>query len=173
MLRIAVGERLVVYVRGPLTGGTQFGFVVEGMEGSRVVVGRGEVRKFVFSADERLVRGGRVKGRMMIYKAVVGGGVDGGQGVYMGLLGALIVYPRGHLLPNGRPSGVHTELVSIFWVANENKGGEEADEQESNLMHTINGRVFCSLRGLHMTEGEVTRWYLAAVGNEVSFFCIF
>lgn len=39
--------------------------------------------------------------------------------------------------------------------------------EESNLMHVINGLVYCNLEGLEMHLGEKTRWYTAGVGNEV------
>ena len=44
---------------------------------------------------------------------------------------------------------------------------EDADFQESNLMHGINGYVFGNLHGLEMTAGEKVDWYLVGLGNEV------
>lgn len=43
----------------------------------------------------------------------------------------------------------------------------DAELEESNLMHVINGLIYCNLEGLEMEVGKKTRWYVAAVGNEV------
>lgn len=169
VLRATVGETIRVYVRGVVSGDDAFGFQVNGLEGSTIIAKPGQVVRYEFYVDPRLMRGGMVKGRMLLYRGVLGGGVDGEAGVYRGLLGAAIVYPSGGLNRKGKPIGVHTELVTVLWVANENTGDEEEEEEESNLMHGINGRLYCSLKGLDVVEGEVTRWYFGAVGNEVSF----
>lgn len=174
VLRVAVGETLLVFVRGVDNGEDVYGFQVDGLEGSKKLIKPRQVMRYEFYVDPRLERGGRVKGRMLLYKGVLGGGVDGEEGIYRGLLGAVLVYPRGELGQRGKPAGVHTELITIMWIANENTGYEEGDEEESNLMHGVNGRLYCSLEGLEMTEGEVTRWYFGAVGNEVrTLTCIF
>jgi hypothetical protein len=44
---------------------------------------------------------------------------------------------------------------------------EDADFEESNLMHSMNGRMYANLEGLEMTVGDKVRWYVAAFGTEV------
>jgi hypothetical protein len=43
------------------------------------------------------------------------------------------------------------------------------DEQYklSNKMHTVNGKVFCSLRGLQFKETDKVRWHAMSLGDEV------
>ena len=43
----------------------------------------------------------------------------------------------------------------------------DADFQESNKMHGINGFVFGNLKGLEMYQNERVDWYLVGIGNEV------
>ena len=43
----------------------------------------------------------------------------------------------------------------------------DADFQESNKMHGINGLVFGNLKGLEMYQKEKVDWYLVGMGNEV------
>src|SRR5690242_5715631 len=44
---------------------------------------------------------------------------------------------------------------------------DDADFEESNLMHSINGYVFGNLPGLEMKENTHVRWYVVGVGTEV------
>ena len=48
-------------------------------------------------------------------------------------------------------------------------GVDPDDEEfgESNLMHSINGRVYGNLPMLTMSRGERVRWYLIGMGTEV------
>jgi hypothetical protein len=39
--------------------------------------------------------------------------------------------------------------------------------EESNLMHSINGRVYGNLDGLNMVVDDKVRWFIAAFGTEV------
>lgn len=41
------------------------------------------------------------------------------------------------------------------------------DFVESNLMHGINGLLYCNLNEMFMCEGEKVRWYTFAFGTEV------
>ena len=36
------------------------------------------------------------------------------------------------------------------------------------IVHSLNGKVLCGLQGLTMTVGDRVRWYMVALGNEVS-----
>lgn len=180
LLRVAAGETLVVVVRGlPLENVTNpdessFALEIDGLFGGadNPLVLPGQTVEFRYKVDFRSApaTNAHVDSHMLLYRGTVGIGPDGSAGIYKGLLGGVIVYRRDQLQASGRPKGVDTELVSILWVANENTGEEEGDVEESNLMHTINGIIFCGLEGLDMVEGNVTRWYLGAVGNEVRYF---
>eukprot|EP00177_Eucheuma_denticulatum_P001704 GFKZ01003057.1.p1 GENE.GFKZ01003057.1~~GFKZ01003057.1.p1 ORF type:complete len:669 (-),score=84.82 GFKZ01003057.1:2022-4028(-) len=169
ILRVASGDRLVVYVRGVVNGDDVFSFDVNGLQRMNKTVHPGQIVKYEYDIDWRMTGGGSISSRMLLYQGIQGEGVDvdGGAGIYRGLLGAVIVYRAAALTADGFPVGVERELVTILWVGNENQGDEEGDEEESNLMHGINGRVYCSLEGLDMKFGEPTRWYFGAVGNEV------
>jgi FtsP/CotA-like multicopper oxidase with cupredoxin domain len=102
-----------------------------------------------------------------------------------GLIGPIIVGREGSLGPNGTPTDVDREFVTMFTVFDENaspyleaniqeyagvpasvKPEDEAFE-ESNLMHSINGFVYGNLPGLEMELGERVRWYLLGMGTEV------
>lgn len=176
ILRIEARDFVVVYVRGiPLgvPGAGPYGFQIDGLKlhGGRQEVKPGEITKFVFYAPGYTQSVGYVSSRLLLYRGVKGGistgGVDGGIGTYEGLVGPLILYRPSSLGLDHKPSAVLTELVTILWIVNENQGEETGDQEESNLKHGINGRIFCSLEGLNLTLGRSARWYFASVGNEV------
>lgn len=177
LIRVAAGETLVVVVRGlPISaaGGrsdTSFVFEIDGLskEGRPALIAPGQIVTHRYHVQPQSTAIGKsfVDSHMLLYRATVGMGPDGNAGIYRGLLGAAITYKKGHLRADGTPRNIDTELVSILWVANENTGDESGDVEESNLMHTINGRLYCSLPGLDITVGKRTVWYFGAVGNEV------
>jgi len=102
-----------------------------------------------------------------------------------GLIGPIIVGREGSLNPDGTPTDVDRELVTMFTVFDENASPyldaniqayagvpssvhpDDEDFFESNLMHSINGFVYGNLPGLEMSEGEDVRWYLLGMGTEV------
>jgi FtsP/CotA-like multicopper oxidase with cupredoxin domain len=102
-----------------------------------------------------------------------------------GLIGPIIVGREGSLGPDGRPTDVDREFVTMFTVFDENASPyldanvqrfagvpssvhpEDEDFIESNLMHSINGFVYGNLPGLEMKEGERVRWYELGMGTEV------
>ena len=102
-----------------------------------------------------------------------------------GLIGPIIVTRRGRAKPDGAPRDVDREFVTLFTVFDENASPyletnieryagepetvdrEDEEFQESNLMHTINGRVYGNLPMLTMRRGERVRWYLLGMGTEV------
>ncbi|RVE63889.1 hypothetical protein OJAV_G00140780 [Oryzias javanicus] len=115
--------------------------------------------------------------------------VDFIKDLYSGLLGPLVVCRPG-TLNTGEGSDrqrkdVEREFALLFMVYDENKswylddnirtylnvdpGTYEGDEgfEESNLMHSINGRLYGNLHGLVMTQGQKVDWYLLGMGNEV------
>ena len=87
---------------------------------------------------------------------------------------------------NTRKDG-HQEFALMFTVLDENESWlldknidqycknpgnkdtlkEDADFQESNKMHGINGFVFGNLKGLEMYQGDKVDFYLVGMGNEV------
>jgi manganese oxidase len=113
--------------------------------------------------------------------------VDGPSHISAGLFGPLIVTRAGEAAGDGRPLHVDHEFVTVLSVSNENEspywplvnaaraglsgnetGKDNEELAESNLMHGINGMVYCNLPGLSMaTTPSTTRWYAGAVGNEV------
>jgi len=105
-----------------------------------------------------------------------------------GLIGPIIVCAKGMCDEHGKPTDVDEEVFTIFMVMDENasilqmlnikrylKGveineGAMADFEESNLMHAMNGYVYGNLGTspkIEVTKGNLVRWYLLAVGNEV------
>ncbi len=102
-----------------------------------------------------------------------------------GLIGPIIVGAEGSLGPDGTPSDVDREFVTMFTVFDENASPyldanitqyagvpssvKRDDEEflESNLMHSINGFVYGNLPGLEMNLGERVRWYMLGMGTEV------
>merc|ERR1711939_169343 len=38
--------------------------------------------------------------------------------------------------------------------------------KESNKMHTINGLMYCNLKGLSVRQGQRVRWYMHSVGSD-------
>jgi FtsP/CotA-like multicopper oxidase with cupredoxin domain len=102
-----------------------------------------------------------------------------------GLIGPIIVGREGSLNPDGTPTDVDREFVTMFTVFDENASPyldaniqqyagvpssvhpEDEEFEESNLMHSINGFVYGNLPGLEMSEGEAVRWYELGMGTEV------
>ena len=102
-----------------------------------------------------------------------------------GLIGPIIVGAEGSLGPDGTPTDVDREFVTMFTVFDENaspyldanikqyagvpQSVKREDEGfiESNLMHSINGFVYGNLPGLEVNLGERVRWYLLGIGTEV------
>lgn len=100
-----------------------------------------------------------------------------------GMFGVIIVTARGHARDDARPVDVDREYVTLFTVFDENASlyrdeniarfvtakidPDDDDFAESNLMHSINGRLWGNLEGLTMRVGERVRWHVLAMGTEV------
>lgn len=99
-----------------------------------------------------------------------------------GLIGAIVVTRANLADDTGAPVDVDREMVSLFAVLDENASRyadenrarfapeadpEDEEFEESNLMHSINGRVFGNGDHPTMTEGDLVRWYLLDLGTEV------
>jgi hypothetical protein len=66
---------------------------------------------------------------------------------------------------------VQNENLSHYLKANCKAYGCDEDDddfEESNLMHSMNGRMYANLEGLEMTVGDKVRWFVAAFGTEAS-----
>eukprot|EP00878_Enallax_costatus_P001155 GHUV01001296.1.p1 GENE.GHUV01001296.1~~GHUV01001296.1.p1 ORF type:complete len:885 (+),score=249.43 GHUV01001296.1:1539-4193(+) len=109
-------------------------------------------------------------------------GVDHIKHINAGLVGPLVVYKKGKLAD----PGVDLEVPVLFNVQNELQSelfGTNYELQqnltklkidknansfpESNLMHQINGHVYCNGPTLQLSLGERVRWYVMGFGSEV------
>ena len=106
--------------------------------------------------------------------------------LYMGLAGGLVVAADPAALVVGAPqNGAQREYVLAWFISNENRSPfldeniqqrtgtpnnvtrDDADFQESNLKHAVNGRLSCNLKGLAATVGETVRLHLLGLGSEL------
>ncbi|MGH2841829.1 MAG: multicopper oxidase domain-containing protein [Solirubrobacteraceae bacterium] len=113
------------------------------------------------------------------------GHVDEVADTYSGLMGTIVVTRAGEARADGTPKDVDREIVSTFWVVDENQSRyldrnvrryarrpagvdvEDEDFVESNLMHSINGYVYGNGPPLRLRKNERVRWYLMGMGTEV------
>ncbi|HWQ70119.1 MAG TPA: multicopper oxidase domain-containing protein [Patescibacteria group bacterium] len=104
-----------------------------------------------------------------------------------GLVGPLIITRKGSANPDGSPSDIDREFVTLWTVLDENAGHylehnvnhftgkpkktmknlDDPEFQESNLMHSVNGYVYGNLPGLTMKRDQRVRWYMMSIGTEV------
>ncbi|XP_066533943.1 ferroxidase HEPHL1-like [Hoplias malabaricus] len=101
-----------------------------------------------------------------------------------GLIGPLVVCRKGTLGVNRQRRDVNREFAFFFFIFNENKSWylmeniktyynsspplEMNDEfEESNKMHSINGKLYGNLLNLEMQQGQKVDWYLLGMGSEV------
>jgi len=103
-----------------------------------------------------------------------------------GLIGPIVICAAGMCDEDAKPIDVDQEVFTLFMVMDESAsillqeninvflGGitpsDAADFDESNKMHSMNGYVYGdygSNPAINVTESELVRWYLLAVGNEV------
>ncbi|CUR51440.1 putative Multicopper oxidase [Nitrosotalea devaniterrae] len=110
--------------------------------------------------------------------------VDEVSDTYAGLAGPIIVTRHGEANPDGTPKGVDQEFVTLFAIFNENNSPyldyniktfaqdpssvnvDDADFQESNMRHAINGYMYGNLPGLVMKANTHVRWYVMGMGTE-------
>ncbi|PKU34260.1 hephaestin-like protein 1 [Limosa lapponica baueri] len=104
---------------------------------------------------------------------------------YSGLIGPLVVCRKGILDERGLRKDIDREFTLLFMVFDENESwylkenietylhknpddfNSTKNFVEGNSMHAINGKIYNSLLGLTMNEGDRTNWYLIGMGNEV------
>jgi FtsP/CotA-like multicopper oxidase with cupredoxin domain len=99
-----------------------------------------------------------------------------------GLIGPIVITARGKARPDGSPNDVDREIFALFMVMDENgshyldaertklakpPAADDADFQESNKMHAINGYVYGNEPMITMRQGQHVRWYVMSMGNEV------
>jgi manganese oxidase len=102
--------------------------------------------------------------------------------VYSGLIGPIEITARGKARPNGSPNDVDREIFALFMIMDENNShylegertklpkppaADDADFQESNKKHSINGYIYGNGPMMTMHQGERVRWYVMSMGNEV------
>ncbi|MGH3591174.1 MAG: multicopper oxidase domain-containing protein [Pseudonocardiaceae bacterium] len=102
--------------------------------------------------------------------------------VYSGLMGPMEITARGKARPDGSPDDVDREIFALFMVMDENNShyleaerttlakppaADDANFQESNKMHSINGYVYGNGPMMTMRQGQRVRWYVMSMGNEV------
>jgi manganese oxidase len=186
-LHAVPGERIVVKLRNSAAFPVNFDAdnLVKDMSNPDSV-DQNETAAFTFyvTADSAPSVDAHTSSVMHFYRSSLGGPSH----IYAGLFGPLIVTRAGAAANDGGPLDVDREFVTVLWVGNENESpywslsnaaragiaSEEselnADEDliESNLMHSINGMVYCNLPGLQLEKSPSrTRWYAGALGNEV------
>ena len=97
----------------------------------------------------------------------------------------LLTCKRGALDEHDNRADVDDELFVFLTVFDENKSWyiddnlrlnknnpasfdkEDGAFQESNLLHSINGKFYGNLQGLDVCVGDRVVWYMAVLGNEV------
>ena len=99
-----------------------------------------------------------------------------------GLMGPMEITARGRAHSDGSPNDVDRELFVLYSVIDENSthyleaqrrklakppAADDADFQESNKMHSINGYVYGNGPLMTMQLGQRVRWYVMSMGNEV------
>ncbi|OWK61083.1 Hephaestin-like protein 1 [Lonchura striata] len=107
------------------------------------------------------------------------------QDTYSGLIGPLVVCRKGTLDERGLRKDIDREFTLLFMVFDENESwylkenietylhknpddfNSTKNFEEGNSKHAINGKIYNSLLGLTMNEGDRTNWYLIGMGNEV------
>ncbi len=87
-----------------------------------------------------------------------------GEGVYKGLIGAMVIVAPGMATADAHPKDVDREFFNLFMIFDENKPGQA---EEKHKKHAINGYIFANLPGLTMKQHERVRWYLLGMGSEV------
>ncbi|KAA0158514.1 hypothetical protein FNF31_05370 [Cafeteria roenbergensis] len=119
--------------------------------------------------------------------------VDEPGDVSAGLVGFVAVTKRGWARPDGSPADVDREFALLWLINDEAKSSVKrqsmawalsgrgpsaasnvsADEvaaalasASGTMLHAVNGRLFGTLGGIEMVEGERVRWYSAALGDD-------
>uniref|UniRef100_A0A1W7RAF4 Hephaestin-like protein n=1 Tax=Hadrurus spadix TaxID=141984 RepID=A0A1W7RAF4_9SCOR len=110
---------------------------------------------------------------------------------YSGLNGVLLTCKTGTLDENGKQKNVDKEFSLLFAIINENESPYiqhnirtycdkpesvnllDADFEESNTMHAINGRMYGNLEGLTMLLNDTVSWHVIAMGKETDMHTVY
>lgn len=112
-------------------------------------------------------------------------GVDTAAQLNAGLMGALVVANPGTLQANDLAKGLDHEVTLMFHVSNENDSpylednvnataaaiGQafnvtSEDFEESNLMHGINGFLYCNMPAATFARKSTVRWVVLGMGSQ-------
>ncbi|XP_062069237.1 ceruloplasmin isoform X2 [Lepus europaeus] len=109
---------------------------------------------------------------------------DPTKDIFTGLIGPMKICKKGSLHANGRQKDVDKEFylfptvfdeneslflddnIKMFTTAPDQVDKDNADFQESNKMHSMNGFMYGNQPGLSMCQGDSVAWYLFSAGNE-------
>ncbi|KAL2096234.1 hypothetical protein ACEWY4_008382 [Coilia grayii] len=185
ILRMQVGEQISVVFKNMAS--RHYSLHPHGVEPeprSQSAAGPGETRKYLWNIPDRVGPGPNDPPCITYaYYSTA----DYVRDLASGLVGPLVVC-RSTVLDGGRRRrDVDREFALLFMVFDENESWYLQDNinthitphththldtsdpefMESNKMHSINGRVYGTLAGLDMREGDRTVWYLLGLGNEV------
>ncbi|ELK23585.1 Ceruloplasmin [Myotis davidii] len=110
--------------------------------------------------------------------------VDPTKDIFTGLIGPMKICRKGSLHANGRQKDVDKEFylfpivfdeneslllddnIKMFTTASDQVDKDDAEFQESNKMHSMNGFMYGNQPGLNMNKGDLVTWYLFSAGNE-------
>ncbi|XP_076139155.1 ferroxidase HEPHL1-like isoform X1 [Alosa pseudoharengus] len=181
ILRLQVGEQVSVTFKNMAS--RHYSLHAHGVEPEPLdqsEAAPGEIRKYLWNVPERVGPGPDDPNCITYAYYSTANYV---RDLASGLVGPLIVCRSGVLDDKRRRSDVDREFALLFMVFDENESWylqdniksyanthlDTNDENftESNMMHSINGRLYGTLLGLDMQEGDKTDWYLLGLGNEV------
>eukprot|EP00898_Chlorokybus_atmophyticus_P000768 jgi/Chlat1/1692/Chrsp127S01958 len=183
VMRAAVGDTLQVVFRNNLT--REANLHIQGFETDDAPVAPGDTVTYTWNVTDAYSPVDDESSSIAWWYL---SSVDTIAMTYAGLLGPLIVTRRGasKSADDPFPNDTDRELMMAFGIWNENQSPyiqknvfefaqqpleltdfENEDFQESNLMHSINGRLYCNLQGLQATVGERVRWHFYGIGSEL------
>ncbi|XP_062409279.1 ferroxidase HEPHL1-like isoform X2 [Sardina pilchardus] len=183
ILRLQVGEQVCVTLKNMAS--RHYSLHAHGVEPEPLhqsEVAPGETRKYLWNVPERVGPSDPNDPNCITYAYYSTANYV--RDLASGLVGPLIVCRRGVLDERRRRGDVEREFALLFMVFDENESWylqenirthtsnthldlNEPHFMESNKMHSINGRLYGTLPGLDMQEGDKTDWYLLGLGNEV------
>ncbi|KAF6265588.1 Cupredoxin [Scenedesmus sp. NREL 46B-D3] len=181
MLRAEVGDKLVVHFLNRLLFDASvqvFGGLAPIGNTTSYQVAPGSSKRYEWFVPDTAGPGSS-DGPSVAYAYV--SGVDHIKHINAGLVGPLVIYKKGRL----DDPGVDLEVPLLFNIQNEmqsvyyqdnmmlqgNKTGLKIDTAaltfpESNLMHTMNGFIYCNGPALQVSAGDKVRWMVMGFGSE-------
>ncbi|XP_069474464.1 ceruloplasmin [Ambystoma mexicanum] len=181
LLRANVGEKIIIFFKNKAS--RPYSIHAQGVRTDSSTVEEtlpGETKKYIWKIPERAGPG---KGDGDCITWPYFSTVDQVKDAYSGLVGPLIVCRK--QLSSRFAVYRKIRFVLLFFIFNENESWylqeniqtysehpdqvdvEDADFQESNKKHGINGRLYGNVQGLNMHVGDNVCWHLIGLGNEV------